>query len=1124
MKNRVKKSISLLLAVIMLICVVPVIGSAASYNVTAAVNYANAHWNDGVGLCAEFVSRCLNAGGISIPNYSYYSSGTKSYANNSGTLGSYTNPYTCSASLLLYLSEKYKIITNPSNSDIDVGDVVFMYSMSNGQLKWRDGHVGICVKKVSGSPKYAAHNKAQAAGGFSSSYPCTYVAKINSSSSTHTVNSSYGKNFTAYPKAKITAGNIFDANHNQISSTAWIGTSDKCTIHEVYTDGCCKVTYPLDSGGTRTVYSKISLFNTHTHNYTGDRVYQPEHPHRISQRCVDYASCGGFIWLDEYYNDPNCSQCNRCSGYRIEATSAEIFDSTSVDITIKPFVNDREANDSEIESITLQIKTPSGTVHSVDYGESKTQTFYFGTGDSPNPYGKYVLWAKVNTKYGSYEGSESDGAISITLKKSNLSNGYSFSESTVYRRIKFSDLNTYLTVKSDNNVASYQRISSDQSQVWKITKNSDGSNTIMSMENGKVLDVDDARYVSGRNVLSYTSQNSDNQKWIFRKDKNDLNGRYFISPLKSNSAVLDVYNGNKSNGTNVQIWTYNQGSAQKIEFELPYTISYNAAGGSEAPSSQKKDYGKTLTLSTKKPTRSGYTFLGWSTSKTATSPTYSAGGSYSANADVTLYAVWEANNTYTLTYNANGGSGAPSNQTKTYGQTLTISTTKPTRSGYTFKSWNTKADGSGTTYSSGASYTANANVTLYAQWKANTYTLYFDANGGSGAPQSMTGGTSYTIPSTIPKRFSYNFRGWQYLNDSGSYSYYNPGDKITITKNTTLTAYWVGSSISSAGRTVYSHIVYPGEIYYNKYTPTATGKYVIYSYGDDDTYGYLYDSKGTILASNDDGGEGRNFRIEYTLTAGTTYYFGVKYYSSSKTGTINSKFGLVYTVSYNANRGSGAPSSQSKDWGKNLTLSSTVPTRSGYTFLGWSTSSSATSVTYKAGAAYSANNNVTLYAVWKSNSCSHSYDSGKITTAATCNSTGVKTYTCTVCKATKTETLPKNPSNHVGGTAIKNALAATCTAKGYTGDTYCLGCGVVTVKGKEIAATGHTDTDNDGKCDICGTAVGTPAEPEKPDTPSAACNHICHKSGIAHFFYLIARLFWKMFKTNKYCSCGAAHY
>ena len=156
--------------------------------------------------------------------------------------------------------------------------------------------------------------------------------------------------------------------------------------------------------------------------------------------------------------------------------------------------------------------------------------------------------------------------------------------------------------------------------------------------------------------------------------------------------------------------------------------------------------------------------------------------------------------------------------------------------------------------------------------------------------------------------------------------------------------------------------------------------------------------------------------------------------------------------------------------------------------------------------------------------CSHTYDSGKITTAATCKSTGVKTYTCTVCKATKTESIAKNPSNHVGGTSVKNAKTATCTAKGYTGDTYCLGCGVVTVKGTEISATGHTDSNNDGKCDTCGTQIGTPDKPEPPENPSQNCTCNCHKKGIAHFFYLIARLFWKMFKTHKYCSCGVAHY
>ena len=72
----------------------------------------------------------------------------------------------------------------------------------------------------------------------------------------------------------------------------------------------------------------------------------------------------------------------------------------------------------------------------------------------------------------------------------------------------------------------------------------------------------------------------------------------------------------------------------------------------------------------------------------------------------------------------------------------------------------------------------------------------------------------------------------------------------------------------------------------------------------------------------------------------------------------------TYTVSYNANGGSGAPASQTKTYGVNLTLSSTVPTRAGYAFKGWATSSTG-SVAYQAGGTYSANSAVTLYAVWE---------------------------------------------------------------------------------------------------------------------------------------------------------------
>ena len=147
-----------------------------------------------------------------------------------------------------------------------------------------------------------------------------------------------------------------------------------------------------------------------------------------------------------------------------------------------------------------------------------------------------------------------------------------------------------------------------------------------------------------------------------------------------------------------------------------YTIAYNANGGSGEPSDQTKWYGTDLTLSSTKPTRAGYTFQGWGTSASDASVDYAAGAKYTANAAVTLYAIWKAN-TYTITYNANGGSGAPGDDTKTHGVTLSLSTTIPKRTNYTFLGWATNASATAATYSAGGSYTTNANATLYAVWK-----------------------------------------------------------------------------------------------------------------------------------------------------------------------------------------------------------------------------------------------------------------------------------------------------------------------------------------------------------------------------------------------------------------------
>ena len=161
-----------------------------------------------------------------------------------------------------------------------------------------------------------------------------------------------------------------------------------------------------------------------------------------------------------------------------------------------------------------------------------------------------------------------------------------------------------------------------------------------------------------------------------------------------------------------------------------YTVSYNANGGSGAPSSQTKTHGTALTLSKTKPTRTGYNFSKWNTKSDGSGTSYASGGSYTSNANVTLYAVWSPY-THTVSYNANGGSGAPASQTKTYGGTIQISSTKPIRTGYTFVNWNTESDGSGTSYASNQTYGYDQNggtVTLYAIWSENKLTVNLYSN------------------------------------------------------------------------------------------------------------------------------------------------------------------------------------------------------------------------------------------------------------------------------------------------------------------------------------------------------------------------------------------------------------
>lgn len=164
-------------------------------------------------------------------------------------------------------------------------------------------------------------------------------------------------------------------------------------------------------------------------------------------------------------------------------------------------------------------------------------------------------------------------------------------------------------------------------------------------------------------------------------------------------------------------YTGNAALALYAQWYAPYTVSFNANGGSGAPSNQTKVYNTALTLSSTKPTRTGYTFKNWNTKSDGTGTSYASGANYTANAAVTLYAIWQIN-TWAVTYDGNGATGgSTASQTKTYGQALALRSNGFTKTNHNFVNWNTAADGSGTAYSAGASYTGNAALKLYAQWR-----------------------------------------------------------------------------------------------------------------------------------------------------------------------------------------------------------------------------------------------------------------------------------------------------------------------------------------------------------------------------------------------------------------------
>ena len=260
-----------------------------------------------------------------------------------------------------------------------------------------------------------------------------------------------------------------------------------------------------------------------------------------------------------------------------------------------------------------------------------------------------------------------------------------------------------------------------------------------------------------------------------------------------------------SSQTNYWKLTYTAGTANySATFRSStYTVKFNANKGTGSMEAEAFTYNVVKALTANAFTRTGYTFLGWGGSPSSATASYSDGQMVSnltetANGTINLYAVWTAN-PYTVTFNANGGTGdAMAEQGFNYGTAQNLPRGSYTRTGYTFLGWSTDPQATSATYANGASVSnlvTSGTLALYAVWRPNTYTIRFLPNGAEGemADQTMTYDTTTNLTVNAFTRYGFGFVGWC-LDADGAVSFTNRQEVLNLTANddavVTLVAKW----------------------------------------------------------------------------------------------------------------------------------------------------------------------------------------------------------------------------------------------------------------------------------------------------------------------------------------------
>ena len=497
-----------------------------------------------------------------------------------------------------------------------------------------------------------------------------------------------------------------------------------------------------------------------------------------------------------------------------------------------------------------------------------------------------------------------------------------------------------------------------------------------------------------------------------------------------------------------------------------YTVTYNGNGntGGAVPSNQTKTYGVNLTLASNSGSlsRSGYSFGGWNTQSNGRGDTYTVGAAYTSNTGLNLYALWNAND-ITITFDSNTATSGSMADLNTKADSATILTPNgfAKSGGYTFLYWTEYANGSGTSYSDGSSYTSLISKTLYAQWTNGTpITITYNSNYGtpSSYQQNAVSNASTILNANTFTRAGYTFTGWS--TSSGTHAVvYTDSQTVSagFSGNTPLYAQWDANTLTV---TFYSHggsAIASGS--------TITGG-TVSDPGNPTYVGHTFN--GWFVASS--GGSA----LAFPYTHGQTSSFELHAQWTTDTYTV--------TYSGNSNDSGTAPSAQTKTYGVDLTLATNSGslTRTGYTFVGWNTLDTGLGTTYDTETTYSTNAPLSLFAKWTAITYSVTY-SGNGNTGGSAPGNQTKTYGVNLTLSTNSGSLTKTGYTFVGWNTLDSGLGTTYD----TGTTYSLNS-ALSLFAKWTADTLTVTFNTQGGDPIANGTTVTGGSVSDPGTPTYA--------------------------------------